>query len=90
MCEVALGNSKHMTHGFYVEDIPNYVFQSVKGVGYGFPSQYQYIDGILAPLYGISMSGIPTTLDYNEYIVYNPNQVKIKYLFKIKFNYEDY
>ena len=28
------------------------------------------------------------TLQYNEYIVYNTNQIKMKYLAKIKFNHK--
>ena len=28
------------------------------------------------------------TLNYNEYIVYNTNQIKMKYLAKVKFNYK--
>ena len=30
-----------------------------------------------------------TTLNYNEYVVYNTNQVKLKYLVKLKFLYDD-
>lgn len=92
MCDVALGNPRLMQHAFNVEDIPNTLHQSVKGVGYYFPSQYQYIDGIIAPHHGISsIKGAPhnpTALLYNEYVVYNPNQVKIKYLFKVKFHFK--
>lgn len=88
LCEVALGDSRAMNNAFNIQDIPNAVFQSAKGMGYYFPSQYQYIDGIVAPFYGISASPTPSALHYNEYIVYDPNQVKIKYLFKMKFHFK--
>lgn len=90
MCEVALGNSMPLTHPFYVEDIPNASFQSVKGVGYYYPSQYKFVDGILAPYHGIATSNRQTEISANEFVVYNPNQVKIKYLFKMKFNFIDF
>lgn len=87
MCEVALGNSQGLTAGVDVVNVPNAAFQSVHGMGYYSPN-YQYIDGILAPFSGLVASNIPSALHYNEYIVYNPNQVKIKYLLKMKFNYK--
>lgn len=88
LCEVALGNSKPMENAFNIQDIPNALYQSAKGIGYYFPSQYQYIDGLVAPYYGITASINPAALQYNEFIVYNPNQVKIKYLFKMKFHFK--
>lgn len=91
MCEVALGNSMQLTQATQSDmNIPNdsNIFQSVKGVGQYFPSQYQFLEGIVAPFYGISASPGQCPLHYNEFIVYNPNQVKIKYLFKMKFHFK--
>lgn len=87
MCEVALGNAQGMSVGQNVVDIPNDNFQSVQGVGHYCP-QYQYIDGIFAPSHGLTVSTAPSGLQYNEFIVYNPDQVKIKYLFKLKFHHK--
>lgn len=86
MCEVALGQSMRLVDAFNVTNIPNEVHQSVEGVGYYKPSYQKYIDGLLVP-YGLVLSNIPSRLHYNEYIVYDIRQVKIKYLFKMKFHF---
>lgn len=87
MCEVALGNSMQLTHSTSVENIPNTLFQSVKAVGCYFPSQCQYIDGVPAPFLGLSKSPENLNLRFNEFVIYDVAQVKIKYLFKMKFNF---
>lgn len=88
MCDVALGNSKVLTQAFNVVDIPNDQFQSIHGQGYYCPANYQQIDGLKTPSCGWIISTQAIRLIYNEFIVYNPNQVKIKYLFKMKFNFK--
>lgn len=87
MCEVALGESKQMTNAFNVVDIPNADHQSIHGVGSYFPPSLKYIDGVAVP-HGLSTLPTPLRLHYNEFIVYNPNQVKIKYLFKMEFHFK--
>lgn len=88
LCEVALGNAKSCFDACNITDIPNNEFQSVIGGGLynhadvlnlGFPVVYS--------LQRRTDLGNRTALLYNEYIVYDPAQVKIKYLFKMKFNF---
>jgi len=49
-------------------------------------------DGVNIPTGNLVDSGVNNpsgyTLQYNEYIVYNTNQIKMKYLFKVKFNFK--
>lgn len=90
MCEVALGTSKLMVDAFNVVDIPNADFQSIHAIGCYTPIVHGQIDNITVPLHGFQKSRTRPTLrlNYNEFVVYNPNQVKIKYLFKMKFNFK--
>ena len=68
---------------------------SVRGLGKMAPNPKQNkvtSGGVLVPLGKQSETGVVNpdgyTLNYNEYIVYNPNQVKMKYLVKIQFNFK--
>ncbi len=38
---------------------------------------------------GVNAKVAHSSLLYNEYIVYNTDQIKIKYLLRIEFNYKD-
>lgn len=88
LCEVALGNSKVMTQAFNFVDIPNAQHQSIEALGHYVLSQHHQIDGVIAPFRGFCTSTTPKQLYYNEYVVYSPDQVKIKYLFEMKFNFK--
>lgn len=73
-----------------IQGLPNSKTQSTGGVGMFCPMEWRTIDGVTAPFGNIQRIGANqglTALQYNEYIVYDPAQVKIKYLFKMKFNY---
>lgn len=91
LCEVQLGKSKELYQSQYVRDIPNAEFQSVKGMGIWGLKNWVPFEGLPMP-YGTFTSTNQNqlsngrSLQYNEYIVYNPAQVQIKYLFKIKFH----
>lgn len=89
LCEVALGESKVMTNAFNFVDIPNAQHQSIEALGRYVMSQHSRIDGVVAPLQGFCTSKTPKYLMYNEYVVYDTNQVKVKYLFKMKFNFKN-
>lgn len=90
LCEVALGTPKELKRAEGITSLPP-GYHSVKGVGQTFPDPMQSAftpEGVEIPF------GTPTvdlsmksTLLYNEYIVYDVAQVKVKYLFKVKFNY---
>lgn len=87
MCEVALGNMRKHTIATHVRSIPNGTWQSVGGVGIYCPMDWRLIHGVTAPFGDIKLTKKRTGLHYNEYIVYDPAQVKIKFLFKVKFHY---
>ncbi|XP_010622898.1 poly [ADP-ribose] polymerase 2 [Fukomys damarensis] len=66
---------------------------STKGLGKMAPSPAHFItlNGSTVPLGPASDTGILNpggyTLNYNEFIVYNPNQVRMRYLLKVQFNF---
>jgi hypothetical protein len=94
LCEVALGNMSEHLQAKYMEVAAGGT-QSTKGCGrtgpdFGKPLYVTY-DGIKIPLqdviqYPTKVNGthIYHSLNYNEYIVYNEAQVKIRYLVKVK------
>jgi len=49
-------------------------------------------DGVLVPWGKPTDTGVKNpkgyTLNYNEYIVYDTKQIKMKYLLKVKFNFK--
>lgn len=83
LSEVALGIPRVVTAYTKVDDIPNEENQSVKALGRFAPTEYRQIDGVNIAYRGASSSEYK--LHYNEFIVFDPNQIKMKYLFKIKF-----
>ncbi|XP_034849836.1 poly [ADP-ribose] polymerase 2 [Mirounga angustirostris] len=66
---------------------------STKGLGRMAPRPASFItlNGSTVPLGPASDTGILNpegyTLNYNEFIVYNPNQVRMRYLLKVQFNF---
>lgn len=88
MCQVALGNMQKLnTANHRINNLPNSQWQSTGGVGMYCPMEWRSIDGVTAPVAKIKAVKGRSCLLYNEYVVYDPAQVKIKYLFKMKFNY---
>lgn len=91
LCEVALGDPMECMAAKYVTQLPDDK-HSVKGVGKTYPDPTAALardDGVTVPLGGpITDDDIKSSLLYNEYIVYDVAQVKIQYLFKMKFNYK--
>eukprot|EP01126_Amoeba_proteus_P002837 TRINITY_DN10914_c0_g1_i2.p1 TRINITY_DN10914_c0_g1~~TRINITY_DN10914_c0_g1_i2.p1 ORF type:complete len:394 (+),score=95.10 TRINITY_DN10914_c0_g1_i2:68-1249(+) len=91
LCEVALGTMKECINPEYVEQLPP-SFNSVKGVGRNYPDFNDSIvlpSGVTIPL-GKKLSWKPAsenqpepTLRFNEYIVYNVSQVRMRYLVEI-------
>lgn len=89
MCQVALGNMQKLkTANHNIKNLPNSQWQSTGGVGMYWPMEWRAIDGCTAPFSNIETVKGLSSLLYNEYVVYDPAQVKIKYLFKMKFNYK--
>lgn len=88
LCEVALGQMQdlYFTNPNII-GLPNDQFQSVRGCGRNFPLQFVLMDGTYIWSGNLTQAQYQTGLHYNEYIVYDPAQVKIKYLVKMKFNF---
>lgn len=89
VCEVQLGNIRELTTN---DSSLNYTtikkdnYDSVKGLGCYHPSSTMVHNGVIIPngkLVGIDSYKF---LYYNEYIVYNINQIRIKYLMIVKNN----
>ncbi|KAK0423173.1 hypothetical protein QR680_008010 [Steinernema hermaphroditum] len=92
LCEVALGNQQEEVHAKMITKL-NRGKHSCKGLGLTYPNpkeDFTTEDRVVIP-FGRAMTAPPNPkkpldLLYNEYIVYDVNQVKIKYLVRAKFN----
>ncbi|XP_041951051.1 poly [ADP-ribose] polymerase 1 isoform X1 [Alosa sapidissima] len=90
LADVALGNMHELKKASHITKLPKGK-HSVKGVGRTAPdpSATVKLDGVDVPLGKGSTTNIEdTSLLYNEYIVYDVAQVNLKYLLKIRFNYQ--
>lgn len=94
LCEVALGDSNDLLAADYEADQLPSGKQSVRGLGKIAPDpsdNFTMSDGTIVPMGKAINTGVTNpkgyTLNYNEYIVYNTNQIKMKYLVKVKFNF---
>eukprot|EP00112_Aurelia_sp_Birch-Aquarium-sp1_P024430 Seg7723.1 transcript_id=Seg7723.1/GoldUCD/mRNA.D3Y31 product=Poly protein_id=Seg7723.1/GoldUCD/D3Y31 len=94
LCEVAIGKSRELLAADYEADKLPDGYNSVKGLGKIAPDpddQHNMVDGSVVPFGVPKDTGVQNpngyTLNYNEYIVYNTNQVKSKYLIQVKFNF---
>ncbi|XP_023662803.1 poly [ADP-ribose] polymerase 1 [Paramormyrops kingsleyae] len=90
LAEVALGNMHELKKASHITKLPKGK-HSVKGLGRTAPdpSASVFLDGVQVPLgKGVNTNIDDTSLLYNEYIVYDVAQVYLKYLLKIKFNYQ--
>ncbi|XP_014776883.1 poly [ADP-ribose] polymerase 2 isoform X1 [Octopus bimaculoides] len=95
LCEVSLGEIHELLEANYYADRLPPGKNSVKGLGRvaPHPSSYQTLkDGMIIPNGAGSDTGVVNpagyTLNYNEYVVYDTRQVKMKYLVKIQFDFK--
>lgn len=89
-CEVALGECNEKMQSDYYANLLPAGKSSTKGCGKTAPAVNSYVDleGCKVPL-GIGMpTKVNGSLLYNEYIVYDTAQIKMKFLFKIRFDYK--
>jgi len=67
------------------------LFHSLTGLGQVFILSYRD-DGSVIPSGKLIDSGVTNskgyTLNYNEYIVYNTNQVRMRYLLRVRFDFK--
>ncbi|CAH2075136.1 unnamed protein product, partial [Iphiclides podalirius] len=90
LCEVALGDMKKCHSAEYITKLPSGL-HSTWGVGRTAPDEAMartLPDGTLVPLGPPRPAAKDTSLLYNEFIVYDVAQVKVKYLLQMKFNYK--
>jgi len=93
LCEVALGEMNKLTHSdYYASNLPQGKL-STKGCGRTSPDPSTHItmdNGCIIPSgKSIKDNNMQTSLLYNEYIVYDTKQIKMRYLLKLKFNYHN-
>lgn len=88
LSEVALGNMHECKAAEYIEKLPEGK-HSCFGVGKTMPDKSCSEvsgSGVTVPLgKGVSSGVVDTSLLYNEFIVYDPAQVNIKYLIQTRF-----
>ncbi|KRZ74364.1 Poly [ADP-ribose] polymerase 1 [Trichinella papuae] len=91
LCEVALGDMHELTEPEFLTKLPRGK-HSVKGLGMNVPNpaEVEIIDdGVVVPLGKAVQSNIrESSLQYNEYVIYNVKQMNIKYLVKMKFQFK--
>lgn len=81
-----------MTTANYIEKLES-EYLSVKGVGNSHPNPAETLilsDGVKVPLGKLKKNKTKSSLLYNEYIVYNEDQIKLRYLVNVKFNYKTF
>ncbi|KAG7202334.1 hypothetical protein KM043_018664 [Ampulex compressa] len=94
LCEVALGNMYERYQADYIEKLPKGK-HSTLGRGQTQPDPeciHKTEDGIEVP-YGVGVSANlnkKSSLLYNEYIVYDVAQVKVRYMVRANFKYKGY
>ncbi|XP_049888598.1 poly [ADP-ribose] polymerase 2 [Epinephelus moara] len=93
LCEVALGDSNELLDADYEANNLPTGKHSTKGLGQTGPDPKNSVnlDGVTVPMGPGVKTGVGRnncySLLYNEFIVYNPAQVRMRYLLRIKFNY---
>ena len=92
LCEVTLGKENELLQADYNADKLPKGKHSVKGLGRTScdPENYEKLeDGTIVPMGPGKTTPVPGgSLMYNEYIVYNTNQIRLRYLAKINFNFK--
>ncbi|XP_021763201.1 poly [ADP-ribose] polymerase 2-like [Chenopodium quinoa] len=90
LCEVALGEMEELLHSKYDADKLPAGKLSTKGIGSTEPNmlESQVLDDVVVP-FGkpVEKKDIKGSLLYNEYIVYNVDQIRMRYVIQVKFNH---
>lgn len=91
LSEVALGNMNELFHADYnANDLPIGKL-STKGVGRTVPDPKEFKtleDGVVVPVGSpVPSNQQQASLMYNEYIVYDVSQIRMRYLLQVRFNY---
>jgi len=95
VCDVALGRSFQLAHGKFIgkDDLDAAGFHSVKCWGTKGPDpgyDVQTSEGLIVSLGKETSTGVPVSeLVHNEIVVYDENQVNMRYLLKVRFVFKD-
>lgn len=97
LSEVALGECNILKQADYEADELPKGKLSTKGIGKSEPESKDWVtldDGLIIPIGKLKDTVDPKnaseySLLYNEYIVYDVNQIKLRYLVKVEFVYDD-
>ncbi|KAF7657909.1 hypothetical protein LDENG_00020680 [Lucifuga dentata] len=93
LCEVALGDCNEMLDANYEASNLPAGKHSTKGLGQTGPDPKNSValDGVTVPMGPWVKTGVGNnsgySLLYNEFVVYNPAQTRMRYLLQIQFNY---
>ena len=91
LCEVALGDMHELSRSEFISKLPDGK-HSCKGLGRTAPDPKETVtkeDGLLVPMGKSTPSGVAnTSLLYNEYIVYDTSQIKLRYLLRVNFQFK--
>jgi poly [ADP-ribose] polymerase len=93
LVDVALGRSYQLAHGKFIgkEDLDDAGFHSVKCCGTKVPDPAYdaiFTEGMIAALGKEAKASVPVSeLVHDEIVVYSPEQARIKYMLKLKFNF---
>lgn len=85
LCEVALGTCYELTHSQYITHLPA-GYQSTRGIGNAIPDPFQYYtdaNGLIYPMGPLKQASSNSSLLFDEFIVYDARQVRIKYVLVI-------
>ncbi len=89
LCEVALGESHELLQADHGAAALPAGKHSTRGVGRSQPhagGAVTLADGLTVPCGAIETKEVPgAALQYNEFVVYDTSQIKLKYLVKVKF-----
>ncbi|XP_047132029.1 poly [ADP-ribose] polymerase 2 isoform X1 [Hydra vulgaris] len=93
LCEVSLGKTRELLDADYNADKLPDGYHSTKGLGKVACSDKDYItlpDGLIVPVGVLSevKNMKNSTLNYNEYVVYDTRQIKSRYLVQLKFIFD--
>lgn len=89
LCEAALGNTHNMLKARSFKKPPGHC-HSVTGIGKNAPNEIvEFDEGVTIAVSGIQANpqGAQSDLQYNEYVFYDVGQVKIRFLFRVRFEF---
>ena len=92
LAEVATGKEMHLPESDYYagDKVKEQGFHSTKGLGKTYPDPQESVeieDGLIVPCGKPLEQSIQSQLLYNEYIVYDPRQVRQRFLCQVRFNF---